>query len=256
LGDPYVAQHTPWYEDETRLSAEEQHYRAHTSATFSNWSVGKRDSWVQRSQRVACFDRRARVLHMDASAQYIPGWINAGADPQRRDLTFDVRRERPLRLDLDDNSLDGIHLSHVLEGVSDPQALFAELHRVAKPNAKLLIRVRHGARDDAWQDPSQHSVWTECSFSRYSQPAQTAVSDYGGDWDVVEVRLVVDPQACAMSDDQLRDAVLVQRNLIGEMVVTLRAIKPARAACGTRLVSRPAPVIVRDARIDPAFDVV
>ena len=49
---------------------------------------------------------------------------------------------------------------------------FEELHRVARPDAKLFVRVAHGARDDAWQDPAQQRVWTEGSFAHFAQPVQ------------------------------------------------------------------------------------
>ena len=248
LGAPYLTEHTPWYVDEAALSAEERHYREHTSATYSNWSVAKKDSWVKKSERVASFEQRARVLHADGGREYIPGWINAGHGAGRFDIGFDLQACRAHKLALADDTLDGILLSHVLEGVRDAQALFEELHRVAKPGAKLFVRVAHGARDDAWQDPAQQRVWTEGSFAHFAQPVQPAGSAYRGDWELESVALVADTQATA-------DELLAARNRVHEMVVELRAVKPARAARGQHPAAQPRPTVVADRRIDPRFGV-
>ena len=259
LGHPYVAEHTPWYVDEAALSDEERYYREHTSAVFSNWSVAKKDSWVRKSERVAGFAQRAQVLHLDGGREYIPGWINAGVcveehldkslnnDPDMSaghyDIAFDPSRAREQRLPLADASLDGIHVSHVLEGVRDAQALFDELYRVAKPNARLFIRVACGTRADAWQDPAQQRAWTEGSFAFFAQPGQPANATYGGDWQLESVRGITANAAAHAAD------------AITELVVTLRAVKPGRRRCGLHPSRQVELQPARDARVDPDFSV-
>ena len=223
LGHPYVAEHTPWYVDEAALSDEERHYRAHTSATFSNWSVANKDSWVRRSERVAGFERRARVLHVDGGRDYIPGWINAGSGTGRFDVDLDVQRPGAQPLPLADDSLDGIHLSHVLDGVRDARTLFDELYRAARPNATLFVRVSDGASDNAWSDPAQQRAWTEGSFAFFGQPSQPPGSGYQADWSLESVWQVA-------GDGAPR-----------EIAARLRAIKPARQAGGLHPVRQPPP---------------
>jgi SAM-dependent methyltransferase len=244
LGHPYIAEHTPWYVDEAALSAEERYYRDHTSAAFSNWSVANKDSWVCKSERVAGFESRARVLHIDGGRDYIPGWINAGvgavgagdadAAAGHFDIAFDPARAREQRLPLADDTLDGIHLSHVLEGVRDAQALFEELYRVAKPTAKLFIRVAYGAREGAWQDPAQQRAWTEGSFAHFAQPGQPGNSAYRADWQLESVQLSV---------------------TAGDLVVSLRAIKPGRPRCGLHPAPQAELLVTPDVRVDPFFDI-
>jgi hypothetical protein len=248
LGAPYLTEHTPWYVDEAALSAEERHYREHTSATFSNWSVAKKDSWVKKSERVAAFDKRAKVLHVDGGHEYIPGWINAGSGAGRFDIAFDLQACRAQKLPLADDTLDGIHLSHVLEGVRDAQALFEELYRVARPGAKLFVRVAHGARDEAWQDDSQQSAWTEGSFAHFAQPVQPEGAAYRGDWEVESVRLAVVPGGPTAAAQ-----ILEARNQVDEMTVVLRAVKPARGSRGLHPARPGQPQSSFDPRIDPAF---
>ena len=243
LGHPYIAEHTPWYVDEAALSDEECYYREHTSATFSNWSVATKDSWVRKSERVASVAQRPQVLHLDGGREYIPGWINAstgaGTGAGRQDITFDVTDCAAARLALADNSLDAIHLSHQLEGVRDAHALFDELYRVAKPNATLFIRVAHGARANAYADPAQQLTWYEGSFAFFAQPSQpdSPFPAYCADWQVINV-------------------IEVQTGnppLPAELIVTLTTIKPARPRCGTSPVFQPTPQCVTDGRVDPNF---
>ena len=149
LGHPYIAEHTPWYVDENALSAEELYYREHTSATFSNWSVAKKDSWVKKSERVAGFARRAQILHVDGGREYIPGWINAGSGAGRFDIAFDPKRCRAQGLPLKDDTLDGIHLSHVLEGVA-MRKRYSTSSTASPSRARRCTSGWPGARDDAW----------------------------------------------------------------------------------------------------------
>jgi hypothetical protein len=251
LGHPYIAEHTPWYAEEVTLGEEERYYREHTSPVFSNWSVAKKDSWVRKSERVAGFERRAKVLHVDGGREYIPGWINAGSGEGRFDVGFDPRRCREQPLDLADDSLDGIHLSHMLEGVHDAQALFEELHRVAKPNARLFVRVLPGSRDDVWQDPSQRRAWHEGSFAFFAQPALPVDGcGYRGDWEVETIRLAGSPG----STPTLAEAPGAHGRG-PELVVTLRAVKPARPRGGVRPVAQVKALPAGDGRVDPAFGI-
>lgn len=225
LGHPYIVEHTPWYADEGALTDEERHYRTHTSPVFSNWSVVKKDSWVEKSARVAAFESRARVLHLDGGRERIPGWINLDWDPA-------TARARPLALP--DGQLDGIHLSHVLEGVRDAQALFDELWRAARPGARLVLRVAHGARAGAWSDPAQQRAWYEGSFAHL---AATAAGHVGrSDWQPEAVQQI--------EDDQGRPL---------ELVATLVAVKPARLGEARHPAPQPPLQHRRDARVDPAF---
>ena len=193
LGHPYVAEHTPWYADETALSAEERYYREHTSATFSNWSVAKKESWVQKSARVVAFEQRPSVLHVDGGREYIFGWINAGVGPGRFDIAFDPRRCREQTLPLVEDSLDGIHLSHVLEdsGGRAGAVRRAPSRRETRGQAARARRPRRAA--DAWHDPHQARAWYEGSFAHFAQPALMpgACTTYRGDWQVESLRVVV-----------------------------------------------------------------
>ena len=231
LGHPYIVEHTPWYVDEAALGDEERHYRAHTSVVHSNWSVPQKDSWVKKSARVAAFDHRPRVLHIDGGREYIYGWIHARTG-ERCDLRFDPAAARTQRLALPDASADGIHLSHVLGDVRDAQPLFDELWRVAKPNAKLWVRVLHGANTDAAAAPQR--AWYEGSFAQLARPVASHIGH--SDWHTETLRIVEDAHGAPC-----------------EIIVALRAVKPARSAGAVHPAPIPMPHRVRDPRADPEF---
>lgn len=230
LGHPYIVEHTPWYADDAALSDEERHYREHTSPVFSNWSVAKKDSWVKKSARVAAFDRRPQVLHLDGGRDRVPGWINANTAPGRHDIAFDPAAARTRRLPLQDDTVDGIHLSHVLEGVRDAQPLFDELWRVARPGARLFVRAAHGARSEG----VDVRAWHEGSFAHLARPV--AGSTGASDWQLDAVSLLT------ADDGRPR-----------EVVAELTAVKPARPRGTLHPAPQPPLRTTTDARIEPAF---
>jgi glycosyltransferase involved in cell wall biosynthesis/SAM-dependent methyltransferase len=231
LGRPYIVEHTPWYVDEAALDDEERHYRANTSVVHSNWSVPQKESWVKKSARVAAFEQRARVLHLDGGRDTIFGWINASAAGQH-DLAFDVAAARRQHLALADDSIDGIHLSHVLADVRDAQPLFDELWRVARPGATLFLRVAHGALGSA-TPPAR--AWYEGSFAHLARP--TAGAQGMGDWQLERVGVIEDDQGAPQ-----------------EVVATLTAVKPARATGTLHPAPQPPLQRLRDSRVAPSFE--
>lgn len=232
LGAPCLIEHTPWYVDEANLSDEERHYRANTSLTYSNWSVAKKDLWVARSERVARYDARPRVLHLDGGRQPIPGWINAG-----REIDFDPAACRAAPLPLAPDTLDGIHLSHALEGVRDARPLFEQLWQAARPGARLVVREAHGARPGAWSDPAMQRAWTEGSFSHLAHAAQPEGGRYAADWELETVTVIAEPGS----------------DVPRELVAVLRAVKPARLTPRRHPATAPAPVVVHDDCLDPGL---
>jgi SAM-dependent methyltransferase len=189
---------------------------------------------VKKSARVAAFDARPRVLHIDGGREYLYGWINANMATGRHELAFDAARAGAHALALPDASVDGIHLSHVLERVRDAQPLFDELWRVAKPGAKLFVRVPHGARPDAVEDPASQRAWHEGSFAHFGR---TAAGCCGcGDWQLEATGLLAD-----------------ERGTPRELVVSLNAIKPARPRGDLHPAPLPPLQHLVDHRVDPAF---
>jgi SAM-dependent methyltransferase len=170
-------------------------------------------------------------LNVGSGAAIREGWINVTAEARPGvDIVANLDECSRQPLPLADNSIDEIYCSDVLEHLRDALGFMQELHRIAKPNAMATIRVPYGSSDDADENPAYVRRFYEGSFKFFSQPAYTR-ADYGyrGDWKNEKIELLI-PAAHLKSDDNARlfDHVRTFRNVVQEMIVTLRAVKPAR----------------------------
>jgi len=229
LGFPYLMEHTPWYVDDANLSAQDVYYRAHTSFQYSNWSVDKQDPWVPKSGQVMAFNQRARVLHVGGGSEYIYGWINADARGRLLDLRFDPANCQFRSLALEDDSIDGIYMGSSFSQLADVHGLLNELYRVAKPNARFAVRLAHGSSDSAWGDPHTLRAYFETSFGHFARVGRSNhPAEYSADWQVESVQLSVIDELGGLSELEALKRIRRGRNFVREMLVTLRAVKPAR----------------------------
>ena len=242
-GWPYLASHEGWYLDSGNPTEEDRFYRKTADSEASTWLAPQRPDWlIEESRRFAA--EHPVVLHLGAGPEILPGYINIGdnADPA---IAFDIRFDldncarEPLPLPAD--TVDGIYACHFLQRINDPLALMQELHRVAKPNAKFILRVPHGASDNAYENSASRRPYFSGSFSCFAQPARSrAECGYKGDWDIESIKFVLDSKFETMPHDELRRMVDSQRNAVSEIVVQLRAVKPARRS-GAELRNCPPP---------------
>ena len=82
-----------------------------------------------------------------------PGWINVDcvAGPGV-DVVAELDNGWPLPWATD--SVKKIRMIHVFEHLKNTLLLMEELHRVAKPNAIMLLKLPYGSSDAAWEDPT------------------------------------------------------------------------------------------------------
>jgi SAM-dependent methyltransferase len=172
-----------------------------------------------------------RRLHLGCGRDIRQGWINL--DRHRLpgvDVVADLDDCRKAPLPLPDGSIDEFLGSHVLEHLRDPLPFMQELHRIASPGATAVFRLPYGSTDDADEDPTHVRRYFLNSFHYFSQLAYRS-ADYGyrGDWDTQGIALKVDAERHAgKSNPQLLEEIRSLRNVVMEMTVTLRAVKPAR----------------------------
>lgn len=170
-------------------------------------------------------------LHLGCGGDVRKDWINLDSRPLPGvDVVADLDacRRKPLPFAAD--SIDEFMGNHILEHVNDSLALMQELHRIAKPGARLVFRLPYGSSDDADQDPTHVRRYFMRSFYYFSQLGYTHFDyDYRGDWDIASILLSVDAaRHRGKSFDQLLEEVRSQRNVVLEMTATLTAVKPAR----------------------------
>ena len=83
--------------------------------------------------------------------------LNLGCGEKKQEGYINIDREASLSPEIvhdlnkfpypfEDNEIDEVYASHVLEHLDRPFLVMAELHRIMKPGGKLLIKVPHFSR--------------------------------------------------------------------------------------------------------------
>jgi len=227
-GWPYLARHETWYHDSENLSEEQRSYRSEMS--WGHWSRSQLPAAL-KSAIATQADLHLKLLHLGCGHDNLPGWINLDRIPTLgADIVFDLEdcaeRELPIAAD----TVDGLFMCHAFQQIDAILPMMQELHRVAKAGARFVIRLPHGASDESFADPAHKWPYFPSSFASYAQPAHAGTdSDYSGDWRVKRVTLVVDQNLIASeSETQIRERIERELNVVQEMIVELRAVKPPR----------------------------
>jgi SAM-dependent methyltransferase len=109
-----------------------------------------------------------RVLDVGCGTKRHPGAV--GIDLSA-DTDADVVHDLDVRpWPLEDASFDQILLQDVLEHLKDPYAVFAELHRVARPGARVHLRTPHFSSALAYSDPSHLHYFSAAAIRALAQP--------------------------------------------------------------------------------------
>jgi len=159
------------------------------------------------------------------------GWVNLdSAALPGVDFVCDIENLRETPIDLPDETVEHFLLSHIIEHIKDSLGLMQELWRLALPGAIAVIRVPHGASDDAWEDPTHVRSYFVGSFGYFSQPYYWR-ADYGyrADWQPDKIQLQVDRNRCTgLSTQEIFTKSQYERNVVNEMICEMRAVKPMR----------------------------
>lgn len=132
---------------------------------------------------------------------------------------------------LAENSIYEVYCSHLIEHIPNPLVAMQELHRVCLNNTKAIFRLPYGSSDNAWEDPTHVRPYFIRSFSYFSQMIYHG-ADYGyiGDWEVEEVKLIVPVAKHKKDINEMLADINTKRNIVDEMIVTTKCIKPIRRA--------------------------
>ena len=172
-------------------------------------------------------------LNLGCGRNPLPGWVNVDiAATPGVDVVADLDACRATPLPFADNSVSQMRMEHVLEHIRDTLALMQELHRIAEPGGRLVIRSPYGSSDDADEDPTHRQHFFMNSFAYFSQPMYWR-ADYGyrGDWDAEEITLMLKKQDNeSLEIEEVLRKVQQLRNVVVEIVAVLKAVKPIRAA--------------------------
>ena len=171
-------------------------------------------------------------LNLGRGRSPLEGWVNLDHVRQPGvDVVADLDACRTTPLPFADDSVSNMRMLHVLEHIGDTLALMQELHRIAEPGATLLVHCPYGSSDDAYEDPTHRQRFFMNSFFYFGQPAYWR-ADYGyrGDWEIDNCVLTV-PRAGneGLSPDAMTRKLRELRNVVLEMRVLMKAVKPIRA---------------------------
>lgn len=242
-GWPYLARHEPWYADSAHPSEEARYYAATIAPDRGAWGRER----LPDSMRSACealTSAPARtIVHLACGLDLFPGWVNV--DVRRdvgADVVFDLERCAHERLPIDANSVNGFFMGHAFARIDATLWMLEELYRIARPGALFVIRLRQGTAGSSSTSPARR--YGPDSFSEYGQPAHVGRDDhYVADWRVARVKLVVDPTlAGSTSDADVLARMGRERDVVREMIVELRAVKPRRPR-DLRLLEWPTPTV-------------
>lgn len=81
------------------------------------------------------------------------------------DIIWDLNR---FPWPLEDSSFDVIHMSHVVEHVLDLTRTMAEVHRVARPGAEVLVVTPHFSSHNSYTDPTHVRHLAGRSFAYFT----------------------------------------------------------------------------------------
>jgi len=170
-------------------------------------------------------------LHLGCGKTILKEWINLDITKgQGVDIVADLEKCSETPLPFEDNSIDEFFASHLIEHIHHTLPMMQELHRIAKNDAKAVFRLPYGSSDDAYEDPTHVRQYFLNSFGYFSQPYYWR-ADYGyrGDWKTEKISLLVSEAVYKdKSFHEIYEDVMKRRNVVSEMIVELRAIKPIR----------------------------
>jgi SAM-dependent methyltransferase len=223
-GWPYLASHEGWYINISSPSEEDAYYFDSCGPNWSARMTRVEEIIAEREQKYP------RILHIGCGNDLIPWYINLdNSNDPRLDITFDLNDCAGKKIPISDNSIDGIYRCHMFEHITDTLSMMSELHRIAKPNCKMVLRLPYGSSNDAVEDPTHVRTYFEDSFVYFSQPAYSRTDYcYNGDWDIDRIRLILPKALQRVPNKKLRQMIRTDRNVVIEMIVNLRAVKPVR----------------------------
>lgn len=129
----------------------------------------------------------------------------------------------------DDNSVEGVNCSHLVEHLYDLTLFMAELWRVCKDGAEVHISHPYQFNVRAWQDPTHVRCINEISWFYFDKEWRGNRPEFGAtDFVLVELDAVPEEnwkETAAEFPEEFERAARNQINVISDLRVTLRCRK-------------------------------
>lgn len=112
--------------------------------------------------------RESSILDLGCGLRRQPGAVGVDRDPAcRPDVLHDLD-DYPWPLPED--RFEEIRCSHILEHLGEIERAMREIHRVARPGARVVIVTPHFSSVNSWDDPTHLHHLSSASFDRYCGP--------------------------------------------------------------------------------------
>lgn len=109
-----------------------------------------------------------RVLDIGCGSAKTPGAVGLDVSPHTEaDIVHDLDA---FPYPIEDSSFDQILLQDVLEHVAAPIKVFEELHRIARPQARIQLRTPHFSSVLAYGDPTHRHYFSTIAIRSLAQP--------------------------------------------------------------------------------------
>ena len=124
-------------------------------------------------------------LNLGCGFDYIEGFVNVDISP---DVNPDVVCSFEKELPFDDNSFDYINIKQVIEHIAKLKEFLAEVYRISKPGAIVLIEVPYCYHQTAFSTITHINFFSITSFETLSAKSQFHYDTPGVDFEVISRR--------------------------------------------------------------------
>lgn len=108
------------------------------------------------------------ILDVGCGAEKVPGAVGLDISPDTAaDIVHDLD-EFPYPIG--DSSFDQILLQDVIEHVAEPIRVFEEMHRIARPGARIQLRTPHFSSVLAYGDPTHRHYFSAVAIRSLAEP--------------------------------------------------------------------------------------
>jgi hypothetical protein len=224
-GFPYVLKHNPWYVNDNALEEEEIYYRAHADHNMISWGSDKFNSrFSDLLTKIEKISTNAITVNLLSGNNYVPGWINVESEEYPNDILISNFIEQGFSLP--ESSVDRIYCGvGVIERLRD-RRLFEGIHRVLKADGKVYIRGPHISSDSGMV---YHQGISELTFENLDRASPEFPVAMPPRYDFIKVQQKIFlADGVAQNGTVSRTKLQRERNVIGEISVVLRNVKPAR----------------------------
>jgi len=108
------------------------------------------------------------ILDVGCGSAKTPGAVGLDISPDTEaDIVHDLDA---FPYPIEDDSFDQILLQDVIEHVSEPIRVFEELHRIARPGARIQLRTPHFSSVLAYGDPTHRHYFSTIAIRSLAEP--------------------------------------------------------------------------------------